>query len=106
MLKNDESPGQPRPDKKCASDMFVALTVNAAVSTTAPGPNTTPLGLIRNTRPFEVSCPRILEMSGPTTRFSTTLAADCCWNCVSWPAPIEKPCQLMIEFGELVTLTW
>src|SRR5687768_6219092 len=46
----------------------------------------------------------MLEISGPTTRLSTALAADCCWNYVAWPAPIEKPCQWMIELGELVTL--
>jgi hypothetical protein len=45
-------------------------------------------------------------MSAPTTRFNTALEADCCTNCVTWPAPIEKPCQWMIALGELVTLSW
>jgi hypothetical protein len=37
------------------------------------------------------------------TRFSTALDADCWMNRVTSPAPIEKPCQLMIEPGVFVT---
>src|SRR4051812_40676887 len=38
----------------------------------------------------------------PTTRFSTALIEDCCTKRVISFAPIEKPCQLMIEPGVLV----
>src|SRR5581483_2809940 len=49
--------------------------------------------------------PLICEMSAPTTRFSTALEDDCWMKRVTSPAPIEKPCQLMIAPGELVTLS-
>ena len=44
-------------------------------------------------------------MSAPTTRLSTALDADCCWKRVISFAPIEKPCQLMIVPGVLVTFS-
>src|SRR5688500_13373355 len=43
-------------------------------------------------------------MSAPTTRLSTALAADCRSKYVLLPAGIEKPCQWMIDPGELVIL--
>ena len=67
-----------------------------------PAPKTMPLGLISNTWPFDCSVPRITEGFPPTTRFSTALDADCCRKRVISLAPMEKPCQLMIEPGEFV----
>src|SRR5258706_8967036 len=64
----------------------------------------TPFGFTRNTRPFDHSVPRITDGSCPTMRFRTALEVLCCWKRVASPAPIEKPCQLMIELGVLVTV--
>ena len=71
----------------------------------APCPNRMPFGLIRNTRPLDCNAPRICEGSCPTTRFSTALAAFCWMKRVVSLAPIEKPCQLMMAFGLLVTFS-
>ena len=45
---------------------------------TAPSPNTTPLGLIRNIRPLDVNCPNICDGFMSATRFSTVDCALCC----------------------------
>ena len=45
------------------------------------------------------------EGSAPTTRLSTALEADCCWNLVISLAPIEKLCQLMTAPGLLVIVS-
>ena len=71
----------------------------------APCPNRMPLGLIRKTRPFEVSVPRMTEGSGPMTRLRTLDAALCWMKLVVSLAPIENPRQLMMAPGLLVMLS-
>src|SRR5438132_14380847 len=62
-----------RPAIKSASLMSWVLARKPAVLTTAEGPNRIPSRLMRNTRPFAVSVPRISEgPSPPVTRLSTT----------------------------------
>ena len=60
--------------------------------------------MIRNTRPLDKSWPWILEISAPTTRFSTALEDDCWTKRVSSFAPMEKPCQLTMALGVFVIL--
>ncbi len=71
----------------------------------APAPTTTPLGLIRNTRPFESSWPRSADCPGPVTRLSTALAAPLWMKRVTSSGRIENACQLMIAPGVLVTVS-
>src|SRR5215217_4436601 len=85
--------------------MFSVEAMKPAVFTTEPAPKTIPFGLIRNTRPFEPSRPRMLEASWPTTRLSTALAADGCTKRVTSPRPIENAFQLMIVPGVFVTVS-
>ena len=68
-----------------------------------PAPKVMPFGLISSTRPFDCNAPKMTDGFTPTTRFKTVLEADCCRKRVISLAPIEKPCQLMIEPGEFVT---
>ena len=84
--------------------MFRLEATKPAVSISAPAPTVTPLGLIRNTRPFESSWPSSAECSGPVTRLSTALAAPDCTKRATSSARIEKPCQLMIVPGAFVTV--
>ena len=67
-----------------------------AVSIRAPWPISTPLGLIRNTRPFDCNEPRIWDSLRPVTRLSTAEAEFVWTNFAASLAPMEKPCQLMI----------
>ena len=84
------------PARKSASLMFRVDATKLLVSMRAALPMMMPLGLIRKTWPLAFSWPNSCEMSGPTTRFRTALAADGCTNCVVWPTPIENFCQLMM----------
>ena len=59
------------PDRKSAFDRLSVDATSPATSITASRPNTMPFGLMRNTRPFDCSVPRIWLGSPPTTRFST-----------------------------------
>src|SRR6185503_11016715 len=61
-----------------------------------------PFGLSRKTRPFESSCPRMLDTSPPVTRLRTDDAAFCWMKRVSSSGRIENACQLMIAPGVLV----
>src|SRR5436309_15146086 len=62
-----------RPAMKSAFLMSCVVARNPAVLTTDEGPNRIPSRLMRNTRPFAVSVPRISEgPSPPVTRLSTT----------------------------------
>ena len=79
--------------------------MNPAVSMVAPAPMVTPVGLIRNTRPFDSSCPRIFDGSPPVTRLSTALAAPDCTKRVISSGRIENCCQLMIVPGALVMVS-
>jgi hypothetical protein len=97
-------PKRSLPVRKSASMMLSVDATRPAVSMWAPAPNTMPFGLIRKTRPLELSVPRIAEASPLTTRLSTALAAFCWMNFVVSPAPIEKPCQLMMLPGVFVTV--
>ena len=89
------------PARKFASVMFRLEAMKPAVSMRAPCPKTMPLGLMRKTRPLELSCPRILLASPPTTRLRMALAALCCWMRTDSLAPMLNCCQLMIAFGVL-----
>src|SRR5262245_9166115 len=94
-----------RPARK---SWLLRLSVEAtspATSILAPSPTRIPEGLIRNTRPLEVSVPSSTEGSCPTTRLSTLEAALCWMKRVVSPGAIEKPCQLMIAPGVLVTFS-
>src|SRR5262245_7850326 len=91
-----------RPLMKSASLMLSVEAAKPATSMIAPWPNAMPDGLMRNTRPFEVSWPRISDGFCPTTRLSTTLA-ECCWmKRVISSRAIENCAQLMIAPGVLV----
>src|SRR6185437_11190814 len=68
-------------------------------------PKMMPLGLIRNTWPFDCSAPKICEGLWPTMRFNTADDELCCRNCVNSPGLIEKLAQLMMEPGELVIVS-
>ena len=59
---------------------------------------------MRNTRPFDVSVPRITDGSEPSTRLRTEEFELCWMKRVISPVPIEKPCQLMTAPGLLVML--
>src|SRR5882672_2372008 len=94
-----------RPLTKSASLMLSDDAAKPATSITALLPKAMPDGLIRKTRPFEVSWPRISEGFWPTTRFSTPLAA-CCWmKRVISSRAIENCCQLMMAPGVFVMVS-
>ena len=99
-----------RPARKSESVICSVEAANPATSTTAPPPMNTPLGLMRNTRPLDSSCPRMLEDPLPITRLSTAELAPDWMNRVNSSEPIEKPCQLITVPGALVMLrdlpTW
>src|SRR5262249_4437589 len=90
------------PPRKSASERLRVDATSPATSTCEPAPNKMPPGLIRNTRPFDCSAPSIAEGFPVATRLSTALDADCWTKRVISLTPIEKDCQLMIEFGLLV----
>ena len=94
-----------RPATKSASLMLSVEAAKPATSTTAPLPKPMPLGLIRKTRPFDTSEPRMAVGSWPVTRLSTVLAA-CCWmKRVISSRAMENCCQLMIAPGVLVMVS-
>ena len=99
------SPNLKRPARKSWSLSFSDDTTRPATSTCEPLPNRIPLGLIKNTRPFDCSCPRMRDGSLPVTRLSTALAAFCCTKRVSSPRLMPKLCQLMMVPGVLVTVS-
>src|SRR3954468_14306058 len=70
--------------------------------TWAPGANITPDGLTRKTWPLALSEPKMDEAPLPMTRFSATDAAPGCTNCMDWPAPMLKLCQL----STALSLAW
>src|SRR3972149_3469071 len=99
------------PARKFCLPATKALSETASVEATRPctsmraeGPKTTPFGFTSQTRPLDCSTPRIDEASGPRTRLRTPLWADCWMNRVASLAPMEKPRQLMIVPGVLVTV--
>ena len=94
-----------RPARKSWSLRLSVEATSPATSIRAPCPTSTPLGLIRNTLPFEDSVPRMTEGSKPTTRFRTLEFAPCWMNRVASAAPTENPCQLMIVPGLLTMLS-
>ncbi len=65
------------PARKSVSDKFRVEATSPPTSILAPCPTRMPAGLMRNTRPLEVMVPSNTEGSGPITRFSTLLLADC-----------------------------
>src|ERR1039458_5638286 len=93
-----------RPARKSALLRLRVEATSPATSTVAPAPKTMPPGLMRNTRPLDCSVPRILEGLLLMTRLSTEDEALCWTKRVISFAPIEKPCQLMMVPGVLVTL--
>ena len=94
-----------RPARKSASPRSRVEATRPPTSIRAPWPKTIPFGLIRNTRPFDCSRPSRLDGSWPTTRLRTALLAFCWTKRVSSSGAIEKPCQLMIVPGALVTVS-
>ena len=92
-----------RPARKSSFDSRSEDATRPATSICAPAPNSMPLGLTTNTRPFDCKVPSISEGSMPTTRFNTALADDCWMKRVVSLLPIENCCQLMIAPGVLVT---
>jgi hypothetical protein len=81
------------------SEFLMSLVVarKLAVLTTAEGPNRIPSRLMRKTRPFAVSVPRISEgPSPPVTRLSTTDELPGWLNCTRSLTPILNVFQLMI----------
>ena len=86
-----------RPAMKSAFLMSCVVARNPAVLTTDEGPNRIPSRLMRNTRPFAVSVPRISEgPSPPVTRLSTTEELPGWLKRTLSLAPILNVCQLMI----------
>ncbi len=92
-----------RPAKKSSSLMPSEEATKPAVSIRAPGPIAIPLGLSRNTRPFDDRRPSKLDGSLPSTRFNTVAAAFGCAKCTDSLAPTEKPRQLIMAPALLVT---
>jgi hypothetical protein len=90
------------PARKSAFERLRVDATSPATSICAPAPKRMPLGLMRNTRPFDCRAPRIEEGFCAMTRFNTALEADCWRKRVISLAPIEKLCQLMMALGELV----
>jgi len=83
---------------------FNVDVTSPATSTRAPWPNSTPFGFNSHTWPLLLRLPRIDDGSLPVTRLSTLLLGPICWKRTALAAPIENVFQLMIAFGELVTL--
>ncbi len=66
--------------------------------TDAPLPNRMPFGLTRNTFPFAVKVPRMLDGSAPSTRLSATELLFGCKKLTASPLPILKLSQLSETF--------
>ena len=84
---------------KSASSSCRVEATSPPTFTDAPGPNRMPLGLIKNTWPFDVRLPKMAEASAPITRLSATEARPGCTNCTDCPAPMPKLCHWMATFG-------
>src|SRR5678815_3689766 len=70
-------------------------------STDAPGANSTPLGLVRNTWPLAVRRPKISDGLFPSTRLRAT-ADELGWLKLTHALePIEKLCQFRIAFCDV-----
>jgi hypothetical protein len=94
-----------RPERKSASPRSRVEATRPPTSIRALAPKTMPFGLIRMTRPLDCSRPSRLDGSWPTTRLRTALLALCWMKRVSSSGAIEKPCQLMMVPGALVTVS-
>ena len=92
------------PAKNALSEIVLVVAVNPAVFTCAPLLNKMPFGLTRNTRPFDCRLPKMEDTLCVVTRLSTALALVGCVKRVVSPAPMEKPCQLIMVLGALVTV--
>src|SRR5215469_11551206 len=86
------------PDMKSESLMSWVLATRLPTSRTAPFPNRMPFGFTRNTCPFDVMFPKMLEGLLPMTRFRMVAELSGCRNCTYWFAPTEKDCQLITAF--------
>ncbi len=84
------------PAMKASFAISAVETTSPPTSTRDPAPNSTPLGLIRNTRPLAVSDPRIELASPPKTRFSVMEVVPGWLNRALSPAFSEKLRQSMI----------
>ena len=92
------------PARKSALERLSVEATKPGTFILAPCPTSIPAGLMRNTRPFDVSVPSSEEGSAPMTRFNTELLEDCWMKRVVSLLPMEKPCQLIIALGVLVTV--
>ncbi len=79
---------------KSASEMPGVEATSPPTFTLALLPNSTPLGLTRNTLPLAERLPRMTEGSAPVTRLSATALALGWTKTTLLPSPIEKFCQL------------
>jgi len=94
-----------RPARKFAFEILSVEATSPATSMVAPAPNTTPLGLMRNTRPLDESVPRISETPPPpVTRFMTLEVTPGWLKRVVSPVPMEKLFQLIIVLGVVVVM--
>src|SRR5947207_1401787 len=85
-----------RPALKSESLIESEVARIAPTSTLAPGANSTPLVLTRNTCPLEVRRPKISDGLMPRTRLSA-IADELGWlKLTQAPEPIENVCQLRI----------
>ena len=90
------------PARKSLSEIARLEATSPFTSTREPAPNSMPLGLTRNTRPFDCSAPRISEGCWPVMRLSTVLVGLCWMKRVTSPAAIENPGHWMMVPGVLV----
>src|SRR5690349_153006 len=76
--------------------MDSVVATSEPTSTLAPGANSTPFGLVRNTWPFAVRRPKISDGTPPTTRLSATEEAPGWLKFTCAPTPMENESQLMM----------
>ena len=100
-----ESPNLSLPFKKSLFDKLKVDATKPATSTWEPAPNTTPLGLMMKTRPFDSNLPKNTEGSTPVTRFSTWLWALCCTKRSNSSRALPSLFQSMMALGVLVTVS-
>ncbi|MNN26990.1 hypothetical protein D3C81_1405120 [compost metagenome] len=79
---------------KSSLEMSRVEATSPPVLTRAPEPNTTPLGLTRNTRPLAVRRPAISEGMPPVTRLSSMLLTPGWLMSTRFCPPIENVSQL------------
>src|SRR5438552_12435084 len=84
---------------KSASLMLRVVARRLPTFTWAPAPKMMPFGLIRKIRPLASNCPRICEVSPPTTRLRATALEPGWMNRTSPLEPMLNPVQLMIALG-------